>query len=91
MAVAGPNYECLYADIGINWGVADGRVFNRCSLLHCLEERALGIPQDKPLPFGEMPLPIFVLGDDSLALRPFVMKPFPQRNLMLIKRIYNYR
>ena len=91
MAVAGPNYECLYADVGTNGRVADGRVFNRCSLLHCLEERTLGILQDKPLPFGEMPLPFVFLGDDAFALRPFVMKPFPQRNLTLDKRIYNYR
>ena len=25
MAVAGPNYECLYADVGTNGRVSDGR------------------------------------------------------------------
>ena len=84
MAVAGPNY-CLYADISTNGRVADEGVFNRCSLLHCLEEWTLGIPQDKPLPFGEMPLPFVFLGDDAFALRPFVMKPFHREILHWIR------
>ena len=91
VAVAGPNYECLYADVGTNGRIADGGVFNKCSLLRCLEEGTLGIPGDKPLPFDEEPLPFVLMGDDAFALRPFLMKPFPQRKLTLEKRIYNYR
>ena len=91
MAVAGPNYECLYADVGTNGRIADGGVFNKCSLLRCVEEETLGIPGDKPLPLDEEPLPFVLLGDDAFAVRPFLMKPFPQRKLTLEKRIYNYR
>ena len=30
MAVAGPDYECLYADLGTNGRVSDGGVWNKC-------------------------------------------------------------
>lgn len=91
MAIAGPNYECLYADVGTNGRVSDGGVWNKTRLLKRLEEGSIGVPEDKPLPFGKEPVPHVLLGDDAFALRPFVMKPYPQRDLTLERRIYNYR
>ncbi|KAK3746102.1 hypothetical protein QZH41_015519, partial [Actinostola sp. cb2023] len=91
MAVAGPNYECIYADVGTNGRVSDGGVWNKCSLLKKLEIGGMGVPEDKPLPFGKDPMPHVLVGDDAFALRPFIMKPYPQRNLMVENRIYNYR
>ena len=32
MAVVGPDYECIYADVGTNGRVSDGGVWNKCSL-----------------------------------------------------------
>ena len=32
-----------------------------------------------------------LLGDDAFALKRYMMKPYPQQNLTLDKRIYNYR
>ena len=91
MAVAVPNYECLYADVGTNGRVSDGGIWNKTLLLKKLEECSIGVPEDKPLPFGKEPVPHVLVGDDAFALRPFVMKPYPQRNLSLEERIYNYR
>lgn len=91
MAVAGPNYECLYADVGTNGRIADGGVWNKSKFVQCLEEGKLGVPGDRPLPFGREPLPHVFLGDDAFALHQYVMKPYLQRNLTLEKRIYNYR
>ena len=91
IAVAGPNYECLYADVGTNGRVSDGGVWSKCNLLQSLENGTMGVPQGRPLPFGKDPVPYVLLGDDAFALRPFLMKPFPQRNLTMEKRVYNYR
>ena len=33
MAVAGPDYECLYADVGTNGRVSDGGVWNNIIIL----------------------------------------------------------
>ena len=32
MAVAGPDYECICADIGTNGRVSDGGAWNKCTL-----------------------------------------------------------
>ena len=32
-----------------------------------------------------------ILSDDAFALKDYMMKPSPQRNLPIEKRIYNYR
>ena len=87
MAVAGPNYECLFADVGTNGRVADGGVWNKCTFLKSLERGTLGVPYCKPLPFGQESVP-YVVAD---ALRSFVMKPYPQKGLTTERRIYNYR
>lgn len=91
MAVAGPNYECLYAGVGTNGRVSDGGIWNKTLFLKKLEEGSIRVPEDQPLPFGKEPVPHVLVGDDAFALRPFVMKPYPQRNISLEERIYNYR
>lgn len=91
MAVAGPNYEVVYADIGTNGRVSDGGVWNKCCLLKSLENGSLNIPEPKPLPHGTDPVPHVLVGDDAFALRPFVMKSYPQGNLTIERRVFNYR
>ncbi len=44
MAVAGPDYECIYADIGTNGRVADGGVWNKCSLSKSIDDGTLSLP-----------------------------------------------
>lgn len=90
MAVAGPNCECFYAKVGTNGRVSDGGVWNKTQLLKKLEEGSIGVPDDKPHPYDQETVLHVLLGDDVFALRPFVMKPYPQRDLTLKKRIYNY-
>ena len=48
-----------------------------------LEPRALYYCLEKVL--------FVIVGDDAFALKNYMMKPFPQRNLTIEKRIYNYR
>ena len=42
-------------------------------------------------PYRSEKVPFVILGDDVFALKNYMMKPFPQRNLTIEKRIYNYR
>lgn len=91
MAVAGPDYECLYSDVGTNGLVSDGGVWNKCSLLQSLADNTFPVPPPRPLPFGNTEMPYVFVGDDAFALRSFLMKPYPQKQLSLDRRIYNYR
>ena len=47
MAVAGPYYECTYADVGANGRCSDGVIWSNSNLLKQLEENSLGIPGPK--------------------------------------------
>ena len=90
MAIAGPSYECLYADVGSNGRANDSGVWNKSSLLEAINDNSVGIPEDDNLPNG-IRSPYVFLGDDAFALKSFMMKPYPQQNLTVEKRIYNYR
>ena len=90
MAIAGPEYECLYADVGSNGRVNDSGVWNKTSLLQGIENGTVNLPKDEKLPNGK-DAPYVFLGDDAFALKKYMMKPFPQQGLSGEKRIYNYR
>ena len=44
VAVAGPDYECLYADVGTNGRVSDGGVWNKCRIAQDIEEGSIILP-----------------------------------------------
>ena len=90
MAIAGPEYECLYADVGSNGRVNDSGIWNKTSLLQGIQDGSFKLPPDDKLSNGEI-TPYVFLGDDAFALKTFMMKPFPQQGLTAEKRIYNYR
>ena len=77
MAIAGPEYECLYADVGSNDRVNDSGVGNKSSLLHAIQNGSVKLPKDDALPNGVIAPYVFV-GDDAFALKKFMMKPYPQ-------------
>ena len=39
----------------------------------------------------DLNMPYVLVGDDAFALKTYMMKPYPQRNLSVEKRVYNYR
>ena len=82
IAVAGPDYECLYSDVGTNGRVSDGGVWNKCLLLQSLADNTFPVTP-RPLPFGNTEIPYVFVGDDAFALRSFSMKPSPQKQLLI--------
>ena len=90
LAIAGPEYECLYADVGSNDRVNDSGVGNKSSLLHAIQNGSVKLPKDDALPNGVIAPYVFV-DDDAFALKKFTMKPYPQQNFTAAKRVYIYR
>ena len=86
LAVAGPDYECLYADIGTNDRISDGGVWSTCGLAKAIKNEEISLPSPECLFNGSV-----VVGDDTFALKTYTMKPYPQQGLSVEKRIYNYR
>ena len=91
LAIAGPEYECLYADVGSNGRVNDSGVWNKSSLLQAIQNGSVKLPKDDALPVNGVIAPYVFVGDDAFALKKFMMKPYPQQNLTADKRVYNYR
>ena len=91
MAIAGPEYECLYANVGSNGRVNDSGVWNKSSLLQAMQNGWVKLPEDDALPVNGVIAPYVFVGDDAFALKKFMMKPYPQQNLTADKRVYNYR
>ena len=84
MAVAGPNFECLYADVGANGRCSDGGIWGNSTIAKLLDDGKLGVPKHQKIPASDR-------WDDAFGFKTYLMKPFPQRGLTDEKRVYNYR
>jgi hypothetical protein len=95
LGVVDADYKFIYVDIGAPGAASDAGVFNTSDLKENIENNEVSIPAPELLP-GEdpdtaTPVPYFFVGDDAFALKVWMMKPFPLRNLQKEQRIYNYR
>ncbi|XP_044185046.1 uncharacterized protein LOC114973873 [Acropora millepora] len=93
LVVSGPDYECLYADIGTNGRNPDGHAWARCNLKESLDDTTnpLHIPPPQPLPGRTVPVPFVLTGDEAFGLAKYMLRPYPQKNLTVEQRISNYR
>ena len=83
LAVFGPEYQCLWASVGMNGRSPDSAIWQKSDLKAALSsvENHLSIPPPKALPGRSKPLPYVLTGDDAFALTRFLMKPFPHSGL----------
>ena len=91
MALVDADYRFLYVDVGSNGRVSDGGVFSGCNLYEALETQMAGVPEPKPFPGEDIPTSFFVVADEAFALKEYLIKPYPHRNLTKVQGIYNYR
>lgn len=93
LAMFGPRYQVLWADMGTNGRASDGTIWQRSDLKRALssEDNPLNLPPAKALPGRVKPVPYLLTGDDAFGLTKYLMKPYPQTNLTTEQRIYNYR
>ena len=91
LAMVGPEYEFLFVDVGINGRNSDGGNSSQSHLKNGLEKNTLNLSDPTPLPGRNYPLPYVCTGDDAFPLTAYMMKAYPQKNLSLAKRIFNYR
>ena len=50
MAIAGPSYECLHADVRTNGRANNDGIWNKCGFSKALENQKLSIPNPRCLP-----------------------------------------
>lgn len=56
-----------------------------------LEKDQLSVPKKKSLPKTNTELPMVIVADEAFPLKPYIMRPYPGKNLTNEKIIYNYR
>ena len=55
-----------------------------------LEKNTLSLPKPKPLHENRKETPFVWVGDDAFPLTNYLMKPYPQKDLNIDNRIFNY-
>ena len=71
MAIVGPNYECIYADVGTNGSVNDSGVWNKSLFLKGIEDGRIHLPSEDRLYNSHISLPYVFLGDDAFPLKTY--------------------
>ena len=92
MAIAGPNYECLYADVGTNGRANDAGIWDKCSFKETIYEGNCTFPApDNLLETCDKKEPYVFLADDAFGMKSYLLKSFSGREIDFTKRIFNYR
>ena len=91
MAIADAKYRFTYMEVGANGACSDAQVFNHSAFKEGMDNGEGNIPDPRPLPNDDKPIPFYLIADDAFALAPWLMKPYSQRMLTKEERIYNYR
>ena len=92
LALVDTNYCFIAVDVGAVGKYSDSNVFKKSNIGRKLESNQLGIPGSM-LPNDENGkcMPFVVVGDEAFTLSIHVLRPYPNRNLSVQQRIYNYR
>lgn len=61
-ALVDADYKFLYANVGCQGRISDGGVFNNSALCRMLNNNSLNLPDNKPLPGRNVPVPYFFFG-----------------------------
>ena len=93
MALVDADYKFRYIDVGAVGAESDAGVFALGRLSSLFESEMANLPPPEPIigDPSQRPLPYYILGDDAFALREWMIKPYPSRQLSLEERVFNYR
>ena len=71
LAVAGPNYECLFADVGANGRCSNGGIWGNSSIAKLLDDDKLVVSKLQKAPGSDRVAPFVLLGDDAFGLKTY--------------------
>ena len=91
LALIKGNYRFLWGDVGSSASLSDAQIFNHSKLKKKIEDGTLGLEPPEPLGQGGPELQDYLMGDDTFALMPWLVKPNSRRQLAREERIAKYR
>ncbi len=84
-------FRCI--QVGDFGKTSDSGVYASSDLGRGMENNMLHVPPSTSLPgtahLGDVPY--VMVGDAAFPLKPYLMRPYPEQNLIHRKRIFNYR
>lgn len=83
----------IFIETGFAGRNSDGGIFRASAIKHFIERGNLDIPPPKRLPNddNDCQFPFYFVGDEAFPLLHYLLRPYPQRGLNNVKRIFNYR
>lgn len=78
-------------DLGSTGRGSDAGIFGRSKLYEMLDNNSIGFPGEMKLQNSETKLPNFIVSDEAFPLKPYLMRPYPGKDLSHEEKVYNYR
>lgn len=91
LAVCDADYTFTMVDVGAYGSQSDGGILKNSLFGQRMEQDDLNFPKADYLPGTNIKMEYFVVGDEAFPLKPYIMRPYPEKNLPDIKRIFNFR
>lgn len=91
LGVCDANYTFTAVDVGAYGSQSDGGVFRASKLKESILNNNLGIPGNRTLPNSDITFPHYFVGDAAFPLTPYLMRPYPGKNLDDKKENFNKR
>ena len=92
MTVCDTSYNFSLVDIGQYGSTNDSSLLNSSDMGQALEDGSISLSEPEHLPGCSLPhLPYYLVGDEIFALKPWLLRPYPAKNVEEDESIFNYR
>lgn len=91
LAICDAKYCFTFADIGGFGSTNDASVLSNSVFGQAFEQHPTDLNLSSPSPHGDKDLPFVIVRENIFPLKPWLIKPYPGKNLNKCQRIYNYR
>ena len=78
-------------DVGAYGKQSDGGIFSQSEMNAQLSRGNFHMPPEATLPGSDEVVPHIIVADEAFPLKPYMLRPFPGKNLSRKSRIFNYR
>ncbi|XP_025154460.1 protein ALP1-like [Harpegnathos saltator] len=82
LVVCDAHYNFIMLDVGAEGSQSDGEIFQSSEMGRRLSDGSLNLPNSSYLPGTNIDMPYFLVGDAAFLLKPFLMKPYGERNIL---------
>ena len=91
LAVCDAKYNFTLVDVGQYGSNYDSAVLAQSKMSSGFENNTLNLPESEVLPGTNLDILYFLVGDEIIPLKPWLLRQYPGRLLQLLEMIYNYR